>query len=83
MVTVPPAYVAVAVDCMVVVSGLPACTTVLATSEQLAALNVMVVDLELLPVLLLLALTFTVSLPEPLNLLGVSQLEYAIYVYVF
>ena len=78
MVTVPPAFVAVAVACIVVVSALPACTTVLTTSSQLGAENVMLVERELRPVLLAFADTFTVSFPEPLNLLGVSHEEYAI-----
>lgn len=78
IVTVPPAFVAVAVDDIVVVSGLPACTTVLATSEQFAAENVIEVERELRPVLLALADTLTVSLPLPDNLLGVNQDEYAI-----
>lgn len=81
MVTVPPAFVAVAVACMVVVSALPACTTVLATSSQLAAENVIVVERELRPVLLALADTLTVSLPLPEVLLGVSHDEYAIIFY--
>ena len=81
MVTVPPAFVAVAVACIVVVSALPACTTVLTTSSQLGAENVMLVERELRPVLLAFADTFTVSFPEPLNLLGVSHDEYAIIFY--
>jgi hypothetical protein len=58
---------------MVTNSGLPACVTCLTTSSQLAALNVMLVLRALRPVLSVAAVTFTVSLPLPDVLLGVSH----------
>ena len=59
---------------MVTNSGFPLWFTVRVTSATPVAVKVTVVERALRPVLLLPAVTLTVSLPEPLVLLGVSQL---------